>query len=349
MRLDISMQYYTFLLDEASCNLCTFATPFGLYHYYQLPICISESLDIATEKMHSVLDGIDGIEFYMDDIGVFSDSWDNHLSLLAIVLTHLHDISFMINVLKCEWAVQETYFLGHWLTPTGVKPWRKKVDAILHLQPPVNVKQLCSFLGMVNYYRNMWLRHTQVLAPLTELTGKRTFTWTPNHQQAFEQMKALITVDALLAIPDHSLPFNVETDPSDYQLGSVIKQQGCLVTYYSHKLNSTQHNYTTIEKELLSIVETFKEFHTVLLSSTIWVHMDHKNLTHCLAEFTTQQVLCWCLLLEEFSPTFLYKLGPSNILANALSCVPTAQMERESSNTSNDNLLFCLSLYPVLV
>ena len=323
-KLDISMQYYTFLLDKASHNLCTFATPFGLYCYCRLPMGISESLDIATEKMHSVLDGNDSIEFYMDDNGVFSDSWDNHLSLLAIVLTRLQDVVFTINPLKCEQAVQETDFLAHWLTPTSVKPWRKKVDAILHLQPPMNVKQLCSFLGMVNYYCNMWPRCTHVLAPLTELTGKRTFTWSLVHQQAFEHMKALIAVDALLALPDHSLPFNVETDASEYQLGSVIKQQGHLVAYYSRKLNSTQRIYTTIKKELLSIVETFKEFHTILLSSTIRVHTDHKILTHCLTEFTTQCMLWWRLLLEEFSPTFLYKSGPSNILADALSHVPMA-------------------------
>ena len=308
----------------------TFATPFGLYRDCRLPMGISESPDITTEKMHLVLDGIDNIEFYMDDIGVFSGNWDDHLSLLSLVLTRLQNVGFTINPLKCEWAIQETNFLGHWLTPEGVKPWRKKIEAILRLQPPINVKQLHSFLRMVNYYCDMWPHRTHVLAPLTELTGKRTFVWTPTHQQAFECMKALVAADALLVFPDHSLPFDVETDASEYQLGSVIKQQGQPVVYYSRKLNSAQRNYTTIEKELLSIVETFKEFHTVLLGASIRVHTDHKNLTHHLTEFTTQRVLRWRLLLEEFNPTFLYKLGPSNVLADALTHVPTACTERES-------------------
>ena len=170
-KLDISMQYYI-LFDEASHNLCIFATPFGLNCYCQLPMGISKSPDIATEQMHLVLDSIEDIEFYMDDIGVFSNSWDEHLSLVAIVLTCLQNIGFTINLLKCKWAVQETDFLGHWLTPEGVKPWRKKVDAILCLQPPMNVKQLYSFLGMVNWYCDMWPCHTHVLAPLTKLTRK---------------------------------------------------------------------------------------------------------------------------------------------------------------------------------
>ena len=236
------MQYYTFVLDEPSHNLCTFAMPFGLYHYCCLPMGMSESPVIATEMMHLVLDGIEGIEFYMDNIGMFSSTWANHLSLLSTILTRLQEVGFTINPLKCEWAVQETNFLGHWLTPTRIKPWQKKVDAILHLQPPTNIKQLCSFLGMVNYYQEMWPHRTHILVPLTELTGKCSFQWTPECQLAFEQMKALISSDALLAFPDHMKLFDVKTNASNYQLRSVIQQQGCPITYYSQKLNSTQHN-----------------------------------------------------------------------------------------------------------
>ena len=79
MKLDISMQYYTFLLDDASHNVCTFTTPFRLCHYCRLPMGVSESPDIATENMHLVLNGIEDVKFYMDDIGVFSSSWDNQL------------------------------------------------------------------------------------------------------------------------------------------------------------------------------------------------------------------------------------------------------------------------------
>ena len=345
------MQYYTFVLDEDLHNLCTFATPFGLYHYCHLPMVVSESPDISTEIMHQVLNGMPDIEFYMEDIGCFSNDWSSHLHLLHKVLTHLQDINFTINLLKCEWAVAETDFLGHWLTPTGIKPWHKKVDAILQLQPPNNIKELCSFLGMVNYYQDMWPQHTHVLTPLTVLMGKGPFCWDAKHQVAFEQMKALVSADTLLAYPNHTKPYDVETDASDYQLGAVIKQHNCPATYYSCKLNSAQQNYSTIEKELLSIIETLKAFHSILLGTIIHVHMDHKNLTHHLTEFTTQHVLCWHLLLEEFQPTLFYKKGPSNILTDALSCVPTSKMERESpraTSMANPALAECLSSYLLL-
>jgi RNase H-like domain found in reverse transcriptase len=107
------------------------------------------------------------------------------------------------------------------------------------MQAPINIKQVRSFIGAVTYYRDMWPCHSHILAPLTDLTGKGTFNWTPVHQKAFDALKTLKVEDVPLRYPDHNLPFNIYTDASDYQLGSVILQNNALVEYYSRKLSAT--------------------------------------------------------------------------------------------------------------
>ena len=102
----------------------------------------------------------------------------------------------------------------------------------------------------------MWPRRSHILALLTNPTGKDTFIWTSIHQQTFDAMKALMVEDVLLRYPVHNLPFHICTDAFDYQLGSVILQQDIPVALYFRKLSLSQQNYTTIERELLSVVRT---------------------------------------------------------------------------------------------
>ena len=87
---------------------------------------------------------------------MFSSTLSSHIQTLDIILTRLEQNGFMVNPSKCEWVVQETDCLSYWLTPAGLKPWSRKIIAIIAKQAPVNIKQVLSFIGAVTYYRNIW-------------------------------------------------------------------------------------------------------------------------------------------------------------------------------------------------
>jgi hypothetical protein len=221
------------------------------------------SPDIAQVAIENVLSDIKDANVYIDDVGAFSDDWDHHVNLLATILRQLCENGFTINPLECEWAVKETDWLGYWLTPQGLKPWKKKIDAILHMDCARNATELCMSIGCVNYYRDMWPSHAHILKPLTDQSGlkkKASIKWTDEKQKAFDKIRLLMAANALAAYPDNNKRFNVNTDASDFQLGACIIQEGRLVAYSLQKLTKSQQNYTTMEKKMLSIVTTLEEF-----------------------------------------------------------------------------------------
>ena len=140
--------------------------------------------------------------------------------------------------------------------------------------------------------------------------------------------------ETILRFPDFNKTFNIHTDASHTQLGAVISQEGKPVAFYSRKLNPAQTRYTTTERELLSTVETLKEYKNTLMGQKIKIFTDHKNLTY--KNFNTERVLRWRLIIEEFNPELVYLPGEQNVVADALS-----RLDMEPTKVTTD--LFNLS------
>ena len=290
------MGYYHIELTPNSSRLCTIVLPWGKYEYLRLPMGLCNSPDIFQEKMSELMVGLEFARAYIDDLLVVSKgNFETHLRHLEKVFTRLANAGLKVNVTKSHFCCNELEYLGYLINREGVRPTMKKVEAIKKIATPTTRKQLSSFIGMVNYYRDMWPKRSHLLAPLSALTSSKVkWNWTDKCQLAFEDMKELIARETLLTYPDFNKPFEIHTDASQILLGACISQEGKPVAFYSRKLNPAQTRYTTTERELLSIVEALKEFRNILLGQQIIVHTDHENLTY--KKFNSDRVMRWRLL-----------------------------------------------------
>ena len=171
-----------------------------------------------------------------------------------------------------------------------------------------------------------------MLAQLTDLVGKcgqtkttkakgtkkAPWCWSEVHQKAFDDAKATIAKEVVLAYPDYSKVFEIYTDASSKQLGSVITQENRPLAFFSRKLSDTQQRYSVTEIELLAIVETLKEFKGMLWGQQVKVYTDHQNLMRDALGLTSDRVYQWQLLLEEYGPEIVYIKGIHNTVADAV-------------------------------
>ena len=277
--LDLNMGYYHIVLSGKSRELCTIVFPFGKYEYQRLPMGLCNSPDIFQERMSELFADIENVRAYIDDLLCLTCStWEDHLCKLDIIFQRLQSAGLKVNAKKSFFGKDALEYLGYWVTRDGIKPLESKVTAIRKIAIPKTKRELRKFIGLVNYYRDMWIRRSDVLAPLTSLTSKQAkWQWTPREQEAFDTIKRIVGKETLLAYPNFDEVFDIHTDASHTQLGAVISQKGAPIAFYSRKLNPAQTRYMTTERELLVIVETLKEFRNILLGQQIRVYTDHKN------------------------------------------------------------------------
>ena len=219
---------------------------------------ISGSPDIFQEKMSSLMQQLEYVRVYIDDLLTISaSSLDDHLSKLRQVLSRLQTAGLKVNADKPFFCATSCEYLGYVLSRDGIRPQHKKVEAMLALTPPTNVKGVRRFLGLVQYYRDLWKSKSTVLAPLTDLVGecgvtkstrkkgtkKKPFHWDESHQKAFDSMKQIISRDVCLAYPNFNEEFEIYNDASTRQLGAVIVQKNrpiafSLENWLKHKLST---------------------------------------------------------------------------------------------------------------
>jgi hypothetical protein len=142
-----------------------------------------------------------------------------------------------------------------------------KITAIKSWAVPKTVTQLGSFLGLTGYYRNFIKNYGIICWPLHDLLKKDSFLWTDSHSKAFATLKACMTEALVLALPNFSIPFTLETDASGAGLGAVLMQQGKPIAFYSQALGPKTAVQSTYHKEALAILQALKKLRHYILGN----------------------------------------------------------------------------------
>ncbi|XP_076053569.1 uncharacterized protein LOC143032587 [Oratosquilla oratoria] len=286
-KLDLLKGYYQVRLTERSRAISAFVTPEGLYEFSVLPFGLRNAPATFQRLMNRLTAGMDGVRCYLDDIVVFGDTWELHLSRLKSLFAVLAANNLTVNLAKSEFGHARVTFLGHVVGQNEVRPVAAKIAAIQQYPVPDDKKAVMRLLGMAGYYRRFCPNFSSIVAPMTDLlSGKKAFRWSQMCQESFESLKTLLSNAPVLRAPNLEKPFTLHVDASDVAGGAVLLQEGegdsvlHPVGYYSKKFNKHQRNYATVEKEALALLLALDHFR-IYIGSTIHpvqVRTDHNPL-----------------------------------------------------------------------
>lgn len=328
--LDLKDAYHLVKIKSGEEWKTAFRTHYGHFQYKVMPFGLTNAPAIFQGLMQEIFRNEIGkfVVVYLDDILVFSDNAQEHSAHLRVVFSKLREYKLFCKRTKCQFGVTEISYLGYVISPRGTFMDKSKVSSILDWKPPQNVPELQSFLGFANFYRRFIPNYAALTKPMTSLLKKNVvFSWTSDHQKAFESLKQSFASPPILVHPNSSLPYCVETDASDFAIAGILSQvqpnsSMHPVAFFSRQMTPAELNYPVYDKELLAIYTCFKEWRHFLQGAKhrVTVFCDHRNLVW----FTTSKQLSqrqarWGLFFTDFDFVITYRPGPRNRQADALS------------------------------
>jgi transposase InsO family protein len=325
--LDLTSGFHQIALTEESKHKTAFTVHDGHYQYRVSPQGLVNSPAAFQRVMNVVLADLHwlAVLIYLDDILVFSATFEDHLKHLEGVFTRLRSAGLTIKPAKCQFLMDRLVYLGHCVSPEGVSVDPRKVAVIKELPTPSDVTPLRQFLGMTSYYRRFVLGYALVARPLYNLLKDKTpYEWTDDCKAAFTKLRDALCSAPILAHPNFNYTFIIQTDASDIGLGGVLCQRidgvERPVCYISRVLQPAESKWSVREREALGIMWAIESFRCYVFGSHFIVETDHRSLQWLLdAEDPYNRLARWRLRLAEFSFTIVYRKGSGNANADALS------------------------------
>lgn len=331
-KFDLLKGYWQVPLSPRAKEISAFITPSGLYSYNVMSFGLRNAPSTFQRLMNRVVSGLEGCAVYLDDVVIYSDTWEEHLARIKRLFDRLSEACLTVNLAKCDFAKATVTYLGKVVGQGTVCAVEAKVSAITKYPVPTTKKELQRFLGLVGYYRSFCKNFSTVVAPLTDLLkGKARYVWSDVCQQAFGNVKSVLSSPPVLAAPCMVRPFQLHVDASDVGTGAVLFQADGSgvdrpVSFYSKKFNSFQLNYSVIEKETLALIWALQHFDVYVGSSVpLVVYTDHNPITflHSVC-CPNRRLMRWMLYLQAYCLDIRHIKGSDNVVADALSRAPSS-------------------------
>lgn len=319
--LDLESGFWQVPLEESSKDKATFAYPGGARRYDTMPFGLKGASAHFQRVMDAVLAGVKWqyCLVYIDDILIFSDTFEHHLEAIEAVFQKLIEHNFKVKPGKCAILKREVKFLGHLVSRQGIKPNPAKVAAVADLPVPKTEKEVRSFLGLTGYFRRFVKDYARIARPLYgEIDEEKGLTM--EQREAFLVLRSALTNAPVLAHPRPNDPFIIETDASEFGLGAVLLQEddgGNLrpVEYASRLIRPHERKWPIREKEALAIVWACGVFKLWLTQQEFEIRTDHQSL-QWLNKSENVRLQRWALELMQYQYRIVYKKGAHNEAAD---------------------------------
>ena len=281
--LDLKSGYWQVPITESDKAKTAFRTSSGqLYEFNQVPFGLCNAPATFSRLMDHVLAGLhwETCLFYLDDIIVFSSTWEEHLARLRQVFERLRHANLKLGAEKCTFAAKEVSYLGHRVTEEGLLPDSSLLAAIREIPPTKTAMEVRSFLCVAGYYRRYVKNFAAIAGPLHALTRKDVvFHWSAECQAAVDKLKTLLTTSPITAFPDFSQAFRLYTDASTTGLGAILAQvrdrKERIICCTSRALNQAEKPYPATKLECMAIVWAVAKFRPYLMAMPFEVYTDH--------------------------------------------------------------------------